>query len=114
MDRGHPLRRKYKRYRLEAPMIFSWKDARGLWHEDVGLTRDMSPAGTFVTSKSAPPLHTAIRFEVALPGQRTAGTPLLIRSRGRVVRVELPQGKNLGGFAVAGKLSVIRRTEERR
>jgi hypothetical protein len=108
--------RKYKRYWLTVPLVFSWKDAKGTRHEEVGLTRDMSIAGTFVFTftKNAPPLHTAVTLKASLPAYRTAAPALLIRGQGRVVRVESAHSGNLGGFGVAGKRFVIRRAEERR
>ncbi len=105
----HP--RKYNRYRLEVPVIFSWKDAQGIRQEQVGLTRDLSVRGAFVFATTPPPLDANIKLKGFLPpgGQVL---PARMFGQGQVVRVEPAPGSLPAGFAVAGGRIVFRKWAE--
>jgi hypothetical protein len=96
----HP--RKYNRYQLVVPVIFSWEDAQGIRQKHVGLTRDASVKGVCVLAINPPPLHAYINLkEVRLPvGQ---ASPVQIFGQGQVVRVKPASGSLPGDFAVAAE-----------
>ena len=104
-------RRKYNRYHLEVPVIFSWKDAQAHRQEQVGLTRDLSARGAFVFAATSPPLDA----HIILNGLLTPGghvLPAQMIGEGRVVRAEPAHGNALAGFALAGGRIVFRQWAE--
>ena len=101
-------RRKYNRYRLALPVIFSWKDARGILQKGVGLTHVISIRGAFIFATRPPRLNAKIKVKVYLP-ERSAARPQRIYGHGQVVRVEPAHGRHRAGFAVAVKPFVLRR-----
>ena len=105
--------RKYKRYWLEVPVIFSWKDAQGIRQKHVGLTREVSVKGAFVLATTPPPLDANIKLkEFRLPvGQ---AFPMRMFGRGQVVRVEPAPGSLPAGFTVAGGGIVFRKWAKNR
>lgn len=104
-------RRKCNRYRLELPVIFSWKDEQAERQEQVGLTRDLSARGAFVFATPAPPLDAHVKFKgFLLPGGKAL--PAQICGEGNVVRVEPSSGSLLTGFALAGGRILFRQWTE--
>ena len=101
--------RKHNRYRLEAPVIFSWKDAQGIRQQGVGLTHAMSVRGAFIFATEPPPLNAKIELSIYLP-PRSAVRPPRIYGQGRVVRVEPAHRRHRAGFAVAAEPFVLRRS----
>ena len=111
MTDHHAQRRKYNRYRLEVPVIFSWKDAQANRQEQVGLTRDLSARGAFVFAATSPPLNAHIIFNgFLMPGGQVLPAQML--GEGNVVRVEPAPGNALAGFALAGGRIVFRQWPE--
>lgn len=107
--------RKYNRYRLGVPVIFSWRNTGHAQHEGVGLTRDISIAAAFVATATPPPLKANIKLKVFLPPARGLAPPVRIHGKGQVVRVEPIKDRDApGGFAVVGKPFVLRRGGEYR
>jgi hypothetical protein len=100
--------RKDNRYRLEVPVIFSWKDAQEIREQGVGLTHDLSVRGAFIFANSPPPLNANLELKVYLP-ERSAAPPLRIYGKGQVVRTEPAHGRHRAGFAVAAGSFVLRR-----
>jgi len=103
--------RKHMRYRLEAPVIFSWCDARHAQHSGVGLTSVLSTHGAFVLTATPPPVDANIDLKVFLP-RVGAGVLMHFEGQGKVVRLEAlkhPGGR--AGFAVAGKPFALRRNQ---
>jgi hypothetical protein len=100
--------RKYNRYRIQVPVIFSWKGAQGIRQQGAGLTHDLSVRGAFIFATSPPPLNANVKFKVYL---RSAARPLRIYARGQVVRVEPAHERHRAGFAVAAEPFVLRRGE---
>jgi hypothetical protein len=97
--------RKYHRYQLEVPVIFSWKDANKVRREQAGLTRDISLGGAFVVATTAPPLDASVKLKGFLPPGGKA-LPARIFGQGQVVRIEALPGSLSAGFAVArGRIS---------
>ena len=105
----HP--RKYHRYRLEVPVIFSWKDAQGIRQEQEGLTRDLSIRGVFVVATTPPPLDANIKLKGFLPAGGKV-LPVRMFGEGQVVRVEAVPGSLPLGFAVARGRIVFRKWAE--
>ena len=92
--------RKYRRYPIEVPVIFSWKDAQGIREKHVGLTREASIKGAFVLAMTPPPLGANINFKAfRLPVGQTLATQMF--GKGQVVRVKPARGSLPGSFAVA-------------
>jgi hypothetical protein len=115
MSQQTSLRRKYNRYGLRIPMAFSWKQARGIRREEVGVTRDISVAGAYILSTNPPPVETNVKLRAFLPPVKGASQSLRIHGQGLVVRVEpLHDRETREGFAVAGQHFVLRRTEVKR
>jgi hypothetical protein len=103
--------RKYHRYRLEVPVIFSWKDAHKIRQEHVGLTRDLSVGGAFVLATTPPPLDAVIKLKGFLPAGGKV-LPVRMFGQGQVVRVEAVPGSLPLGFAVARGRIVFRKWAE--
>lgn len=79
--------RKAKRYRVQAPVFFSWADSNGVTHKGSGNSVDMSTIGIFVICKQpAPPLHSPVTVQVMLPNLEKRG--LCVKGSGEVVRLE--------------------------
>lgn len=95
--------RKYKHYRLKAPVIFSWKDAQRIQQHGVGLTHDLTVSGAFIFATRPPPLNTNLEVEVYLP-PASASLPARLYGQGQVVRLESARGRRRAGFAVASGL----------
>lgn len=104
-------RRKHNRYRLEVPVIFTWKGAQQIRQQGAGLTHDLSVSGAFVFATTPPPLHAHIQLSAYLV-PRSPARPLRIWTQGQVVRLEPARGSRRAGFAVAGRGFVVRRDEE--
>ena len=103
--------RKHNRYRLEVPVIFSWRDARHARHKGIGLTRVVSTHGAFVLTATPPPLKANIELKVFFP-RVGPGVPMRFHGGGKVVRVEAVKDPVARvGFAVAGKAFALRRSE---
>ena len=95
--------RNHNRYRLEAPVVFSWRDARHAWHKSVGLTRVLSTHGAFILTADPPPLKANIDLMVFLP-RIGAGVPMRFEGQGKVLRVEAVEHPHArAGFAVTAK-----------
>jgi len=91
--------RKFPRYRLLAPVIFTWTDTSGLSQARGGFARDISPGGLFVLCGTSPPLETALTLEVLLPPLKDSPTLLRLKGEGKVVRVATQPT----GFGAAGE-----------
>jgi hypothetical protein len=111
MTDNRAQRRKSNRYRLEVPVIFSWKDAQANRQEQIGLTRDLSARGAFVMAATPPPLDAHIILNGFLtPGGQVLPSQMI--GEGKVVRAEPATGNALAGFAVAGGRIVFRQWPE--
>lgn len=108
---AHQHPREHSRYRLEVPVLLSWKDTQGTRQQEFGLTRDLSVRGAFVFAASPPVLDANIKLKAFL---RPGGQALPVRmfGQGKVVRVEPASGSVHTGFAVSGRRFVFRRWAE--
>jgi hypothetical protein len=94
--------RKEVRYRLDAPVLFSWEGPDHKLLQGEGITRDISVAGIFVVSPACPPVEAYVEFEVVLPSLPGIKSVVHIRGGARVRRVDHPtSGQEENGFAVA-------------
>jgi PilZ domain len=94
--------RSHARYRLEAPVLFSWEDAQGAQMQGGGFTRDVSAMGAFIFSPGCPPQGTSVRLEILLPPLKGKDHVTLVCDA-RVTRIESPApGERRDGFAVVG------------
>jgi hypothetical protein len=94
-------RRQHERYDLQASLSFSWKDSGGVRQCQKGLLSNISGGGFFVSTPDSPPIAVRVQVRVSLRNV-FAGTPLVLRARARVVRVELPaEVAGRAGFAAA-------------
>jgi hypothetical protein len=104
-------RRKHNRYRLEVPVIFSWRDARHARRKGIGLTRVVSTHGAFVLTATPPPLKAKTELKVFFPRVGAAGVPMRLHGEGKVIRVEaVKHAVARAGFAVAGKAFALGRS----
>ena len=103
--------RKYQRYGLGIPVIFSWKDGRRALQQDIGLTRDLSVQGAFIFATTLPPSGAILRFKAILPPD-SATSPVRLHGRGEVVRVERGHDQTPAGFAVAAEQRIVLRRRE--
>ena len=80
--------RQHRRYRLSAPVSFSWESREGAVGTGEGHTRDISIAGVFVLTPGLIPEGSLVRMDVNLPPVTAKSQPVYLRSQGRVTRVE--------------------------
>lgn len=96
--------RSHNRYRLEVPVVFSWRDAQNARHKGIGLTRVVSTHGAYVLTVTPPPLKAKLDLRIFFPGVGVAGVPMRLHGEGKVVRVEAAKRQEArAGFAVAGR-----------
>ena len=102
--------RKLTRYRLSAPVVFSWREADHT-HRGEGITRDMSCGGLFIWSEQCPPVGAELRCEVFLPKVKPHSVAAEVVSMGRITRAERPSGyHHREGFAVTVAWPMVLRT----
>jgi hypothetical protein len=80
--------RQNKRYRLSAPVSFSWESREGAVDTGEGHTRDISVSGVFILAAGLIPEGSLVRMEVNLPPLHAEGQRVRLRTQGRVVRTE--------------------------
>jgi hypothetical protein len=97
-------RRKSNRYELGAQVSFLWKDSQGNSHQGMGSIRDVSVRGLFVmTLVPPPPLGATVRLDVCFDTS-LAETPVAIRAKGRVCRIDcVDKNHDRRGFAATTK-----------
>lgn len=96
-------RRKYTRYPLQANAVFTWKGAGRNYLRAEGLTRDIGPLGTFITSSTCPTVDCVVRIDIFIfvsSGQGAAPS-LRIRTEGRVLRIDYAETRTVSGFSVS-------------
>jgi hypothetical protein len=94
--------RKEIRYRLDAPVVFSWEGARHRRFQGEGITRDVSIQGAFILTATMPPPDCRIQVDLLLPSLAGLMAMMRITGKARVIRVEHPSADAwIHGFAVA-------------
>ena len=92
------------RYRLAAPVVFSWIGPGGGRLQAEGLTRDINAKGAFILTLTFPPEGALVSVEIFLPSLREGGHPVSLITEGQVMRVEhTSSGSGRGGFAVVSQ-----------
>ena len=105
--------RNYTRRSLELPILFDWRDKRGVRCRGDGITRDVSAGGIFLFTKTCPPAGIKFEFELFLPKISEQSSIIRVQGEGRVLRVELPrEGEERSGFAAAHMEFVLRSIEK--
>ncbi len=99
MERGVE-QRNIKRYYVQAPTLFSWKNTDAKVHTAEGTTRDISMQGLFVTAHECPPAGNHLTIEILLPSLLGGRPGVRLKGDGVVLRVDQPHA----GFAVAARL----------
>jgi PilZ domain len=106
-------RRKADRYAMAATAAFAWQDQQAVLRKSEGITRDMSGDGAFIYAAIGPTEQVPVRIEFVLPPIEGRKTPLIVRLKARVVRVERdPADPVHNGFAVSYEGAVLRGGEE--
>ena len=107
----HKLRR-FARFKLEVPVLFSWRDENGSRRRARGYTRDLSPGGMYLVSPRCPPLGATVGLDAFLPPLSELAPPWRMHYHGRVVRSEpRPPGQGPGGFAAVSNEVVLKAVE---
>lgn len=92
-------RRKYRRMKIEIPVLFSWPNSPRITAN--GLTRDVSSSGIFIITNSAPPLGSLVKLVVLVRRSGALASDLRITTSGRVLRIETASAEDgTYGFAV--------------
>jgi hypothetical protein len=94
--------RRFRRYYVQAPVLFSWKNADGSLQSAEGMTRDISMQAVFVLTRKCPRRGDQVRIDIVLPSLRkTPGVRL--HGDGVVLRTDLDDAGQCG-FAAATSL----------
>jgi len=98
---GEPIEmRKELRYRLDAPLVFSWEGVGLRRFLGEGITRDVSLRGAFILTTKTPPPDCTLRVDILL-SYTGLKTIMRITGKARVLRLERPSSDTwLHGFAV--------------
>jgi hypothetical protein len=92
------------RYRLGAPVVFSWRGQGPVRLQGEGITRDISARGAFILTPTSPPAEVMVMMEIFLPPLRDAGQSVRLVTEGRVIRIEHPAAETAqDGFAVVSE-----------
>jgi len=94
-------RRRFIRYEMNVPVIFSWQGARGERVDGEGIARDIGMTGAYIFSSTCPPVGAVLQVEFLLPKPSGKGETR-IEGELRVLRVENNAFAN-GGSGFAGE-----------
>lgn len=99
-------RRGTVRYRLQLPVIFTWRDSKGTKRKEGGFTRDIGVRGLYVVSSARPSVGTKLRLDILLPLAGNAPSPMArLQATASVAR---RGGSNEErGFAACGDLGFV-------
>lgn len=94
-------RRSAIRYLVTLKVEFRWTDSHGVPRLGQGVTRDISPRGTYVLASNCPPRDTKVQIEFELSPEAHELPALQIGAEGSVLRAK-PTTSRAGrqGFAV--------------
>jgi hypothetical protein len=81
-------RRKSTRYRVIAPVLFSWDPKNRPPQSGKGVTRDISTSGVYVLTAANPPVGSRVQMEILVPKLRSTDVGIHLCGEGIVVRVE--------------------------
>ena len=93
--------RREVRYRLDAPVLFSWESSQHARLQGEGVTRDLSVLGAFILTPTCPPVEVPIQVEIVLPSLTGLKPVIRVSGAARVLRVDhSSKGNGENGFAV--------------
>ena len=96
--------RRESRYRLDAPVLFSWQKEQQDQIHGEGVTRDISVVGAFIVTPRCPPIDVPIQVEVVLPSFTGIKPVFRVSGPARVLRVEqTSKASRDGGFVVVSE-----------
>lgn len=100
--------RKFARFRVSTPVVFTWKNQMGE-HQGEGVTRDISASSLFIWSQIVPPVDADLKCELLLPRMSPDSQELRVELIGRLTRVERrSRATTTSGFAVSSsRISVL-------
>jgi PilZ domain len=88
--------------------VFRWADS-GIDKQGEGRTHDISEVGTFVLSRTCPPVGTQVRFKIFLPVLPGFEPKTRVEAVGKVLRVEHSGGREgRDGFAILTRHALLR------
>jgi hypothetical protein len=89
------------RYRLDAPVVFSWEGVLHRRFQGEGITRDISVQGAYILTATMPPPDCPIQVDLHLPPLTGMKATMRITGKARVIRVEHSSSDTwIHGFAV--------------
>ncbi len=94
-------KRRIKRVGARLAVALEWKDGQGTVRRTRGVTRDMSQQGIYCYVEEPVPAQQSLQFDVVIPVEMTAGSPMALHCRARTVRSDT-QGRRQ--FGVAAKV----------
>jgi len=96
--------RKDVRYRLQVPVLYTWKNKNMDRNEQrmQGRTRDISVSGAFIRAAVCPPEGMTVKVDMVLALIPETVRSVRLHATGRVVRSEQPASEGgTGGFAIS-------------
>ena len=111
--------RKAKRYKLNAPAVFTWAPHAGRLQSGQGTIRDINTFGVYITASELPPVGARVQIEITLPRLLESGSGMHLHGDGVVLRCEYGD-KAKNGFAASAQLypesadSVLAQIRDRR
>ncbi len=106
-------RRRSKRYRISATVIFRWNGPNEKPFQGQGSTRDMSVDAVFVLTATCPPENAVVHVEVILPLSDGASKARM-KADMTVLRVDHEiDGVSRSGFSAMGNGFLLRTFTER-
>ena len=94
MAQPQPEQRNTRRFALELPISIKFLDDGKC--EMTGRSRDVSSRGVFIYLDSDIAEGAAMDFVMTLPPEVTLASPIRVRCRGKVLRVEKKDGREQG------------------
>jgi len=91
--------RRHRRYSLALPLKVRVKMQE--WREAETATRDVAAAGVYFSLSEPCEIGSAVEFDLTLPPEMSQGNVVRIRCRGKVVRVERPDGSGRIGIGAS-------------
>ncbi len=109
-----PSRRRFERFKMHFPALFSWTDEHGERQIARGFTRDVGMTGVYVSAAECPPLLSEVYVEIRVPRLNSRGSTFRLTAVGEVCRSEM--SNKISGFAVktTRKFDVTKLEESRR
>ncbi len=91
-------RRRFERFTMHFPAMFSWMNERGERQVAHGITRDVAMTGAYVSAAECPPILSEVYVEIRVPKLSSRGSIFRLSAVGEVCRSEMSEA--ISGFAV--------------